>query len=178
MDRVAYIHRTFGDAALAEEFIEGREFYVGVIGNETLTAFPPLEMDFSGMKDGDLKVMDQQAKFDESSHRFHGTKAVVPDLEPELKARLQKVSLDAYRALRVRDYGRIDLRLADTGEIFVIEVNAACYLEENSEFAMAAAAHGIEYPALLDRIAQLAIERWKHRSRAQRRRKKARAALV
>jgi D-alanine-D-alanine ligase len=178
MERVTYIHKTFGDAALAEEFIEGREFYVGVIGNETLTAFPPLEMDFSGMKDGSLKVMDQQAKFDESSDRFHGTKAIVPDLEPELKARLQKVSLDAYRALRVRDYGRIDLRLADTGEIFVIEVNAACYLEESSEFAMAAAAQGIQYPELLDRIAQLAIERWKHRSRAQRRRKKARATLV
>src|SRR5882672_1922396 len=178
MDRVSYIHKTFGDAALAEEFIEGREFYVGVIGNETLTAFPPLEMDFSGMKDGSLKVMDQQAKFDESSDRFHGTKAIVPELEPELRARLQRVSLDAYRALRVRDYGRIDLRLADTGEIFVIEVNANCYLEEGSEFAMAANALGIEYPQLMDRIAQLALERWKHRSRAQRRRKKARAALA
>ena len=136
-------------------------------------------MDFSGMKAGSLKVMDSEAKFDETSERFHGTKAIVPDLEPELRARLQKVSLDAYRALRVRDYGRIDLRLSETGEIFVIEVNANCYLEENSEFAMAARAHGIEYPELLNRIAELALERWKHRSRAQRKRKKAaRAALV
>jgi D-alanine-D-alanine ligase len=173
MERVLYIHKTFGDAALAEEFIEGREFYVGVLGNEVLTALPPLEMDFSGMKDGSLKVMDNQAKFDENSERFHGTKTILPELEPELRARLQKVSLDAYRALRVRDYGRIDLRLAETGEIFVIEVNANCYLEEHSEFAMAARAQGIDYPKLVDTIAGLAIQRWKLRSKAQRKRKKA-----
>jgi D-alanine-D-alanine ligase len=178
MERVQYIHKTFGDTALAEEFIEGREFYVGVLGNDDLTALPPLEMDFSGMKDGSVKVMDSDAKFNENSDRYHGTKAVVPDLEPELRARLQKVSIEAYRALRVRDYGRIDLRLANTGEIFVIEVNANCYLEEHSEFAMAARAHGIEYPELVDRIAKLALERWKHRSRAQRKRKKARATLT
>jgi D-alanine-D-alanine ligase len=174
MERVLYIHKTFGDAALAEEFIEGREFYVGVFGNDDLTALPPLEMDFSGMKDGSIKVMDKEAKFDENSERFHGTRTIVPDLEPELRARLQKVSLDAYRALRVRDYGRIDLRLAETGEIFVIEVNANCYLEEHSEFALAANAHGIDYPKLVNTIAELAMERWKHRSRAQRKRKKAR----
>jgi D-alanine-D-alanine ligase len=86
------------------------------------------------------------------------------------------VSLDAYRALRVRDYGRIDLRLAETGEIFVIEVNANCYLEEGSEFALAARTHGIEYPKLVNGIAELAIERWKQRKVAQRRRKKARAS--
>jgi D-alanine-D-alanine ligase len=178
MERVQYVHKTFGDTALAEEFIEGREFYVGVLGNDELTALPPLEMDFSGMKDGSVKVMDMEAKFDENSDRYHGTKAILPDLEPELRARLQKVSIDAYRALRVRDYGRIDLRLANTGEIYVIEVNANCYLEEHSEFATAAAAHGIAYPQLVDRITELAIERWKHRSRAQKRRKKARAAAA
>jgi D-alanine-D-alanine ligase len=177
MERVLYIHKTFGDAALAEEYIEGREFYVGVLGNQTLTAFPPLEMDFSGLATGSIKIMDNEAKFDQNSHRYHGTTVVLPNLEPELKARLQKVSLQAYRALRVHDYGRIDLRLTETGEVFVIEVNANCYLEQNSEYATAAAAHGIAYPDLLNRIAELAIERWKHRSRAQKRRKKARASL-
>jgi D-alanine-D-alanine ligase len=176
MERVIYIQKTFGDTALAEEYIEGREFYVGIFGNEDLTALPPLEMDFSGLKDGSVKVMDKQAKFDENSDRFHGTKAILPDLEPELRARLQKVSLEAYRALRVRDYGRIDLRLAETGEIFVIEVNANCYLEQHSEFATAAAAHGLAYSDLVNGIAELALVRWKHRSSAQRRRKKARAS--
>lgn len=179
MERVLYIHKTFGDTALAEEYIEGREFYVGILGNnERHTVLPPLEMDFSGLKDGALRVMDNDAKFNHASDRYQGTKAVLPQLEPELRARLQKVSLEAYRALRVRDYGRIDLRLAETGEIFVIEVNANCYLEQHSEFAMAAAALGITYPELLNRIAELAVERWKHRSSAQRKRKKARAALA
>jgi D-alanine-D-alanine ligase len=178
MERVLYIQRTFGDAALAEEYIEGREFYVGVMGNGELTAFPPIEMDFSGLKEGSLKVMDSSAKFDESSDRFHGTKAVIAAIEPELKAKLQKASIDAYRALRVCDYGRVDLRLTETGEVYVIEVNASCYLEEQSEFATAAAAHGISYPELVERIAELAVERWKHRSRAQKRRKKARTAAA
>jgi D-alanine-D-alanine ligase len=178
MERVLYIQRTFGDAALAEEYIEGREFYVGVMGNGELVAFPPIEMDFSGLKEGSLKVMDNSAKFDENSDRFHGTKAVVATIEPELKAKLQKASVDAYRALRVCDYGRVDLRLTETGEVYVIEVNASCYLEEQSEFATAAEAHGIPYPELVERIAELTIERWKHRSRAQKRRKKARTAAT
>jgi D-alanine-D-alanine ligase len=178
MERVTYIHKTFGDAALAEEYIEGREFYVGVLGNDSPTALPPLEMDFSGLDTGSLPIMDSRAKFDETSDRYHGTTVVVPTLEPALKARIQKVSTQAYRALRVHDYGRIDLRLTDTGEIFVIEVNANCYLEQHSEFALAASEQGIDYPTLLGRIAELALERWKHRSRAQKRRKKARAALA
>jgi D-alanine-D-alanine ligase len=174
MERVLYIQKTFGDAALAEEYVEGREFYVGVLGNAELAVFPPIEMDFSGLKEGSLRVMDNQAKFDETSERFHGTKAVLASIEPELRAKLQKASIDAYRALRVCDYGRVDLRLTETGEVYVIEVNANCYLEKDSEFVTAAAAHGISYPALLNRIAELAIERWKHRSRAQRRRKRGR----
>jgi D-alanine-D-alanine ligase len=159
MERVLHIQKKFGDAALAEEFIEGREFYVGVLGNQELTAFPPIEMDFSGLPDGAPRILDNKAKFDESSVQFKGTKAVLADIEPELKAKLQKAALDAYRALRVRDYGRIDMRLTDSGEIYVIEVNASCYLEKNSEFATSAAAAGIEYPDLVNRIADLAVQR-------------------
>ena len=147
MERVLYIQRTFGDAALAEEYIEGREFYVGVMGNDELAAFPPIEIDFSGLKEGSLKVMDNEAKFDESSERYHGTKAVIANIDAELKAKLHKASVDAYRALRVCDYGRVDLRLTETGEVYVIEVNANCYLEQHSEFATAAAAHGMPYRA-------------------------------
>ena len=83
--------------------------------------------------------------------------AEVPD---ELRAKLQKAALDAYRALRVRDYGRVDLRLTEAGEIYVIEVNASCYLEENSEFATAAKAAGIKFPELVQRIVELALERY------------------
>jgi D-alanine-D-alanine ligase len=120
-------------------------------------------MDFSGMPDGAPKVLDAKAKWDEDSPEYRGTKAVLPELPDELRAKLQKVALDAYRALRVRDYGRIDLRLTETGDIYVIEVNASCYLEETSEFARAAAAAGLDYPALVNRIAELAVERYARR---------------
>jgi D-alanine-D-alanine ligase len=106
-------------------------------------------------------VLDSKAKWDERSKEFKGTKSVMASLPDELRARLQKVAVDAYRALRVRDYGRVDLRLTDTGDIYVLEVNASCYLERSSEFAMSAAAAGIEYPKLIERIVELAQERYK-----------------
>lgn len=171
MERVVKIHKTIGDAALAEEYIEGRELYVGVLGNSQFAAFPPIELDFSGLPEGSPRIADSAAKWDETSERFKGTKSVLATLSPELTAKVQRTAIDAARAVRVRDYGRVDLRLTDTGEIFVIEVNASCYLEENSEFAVAARAHGIEYPALVNRIAELALERWKQRKRPRKRRR-------
>jgi D-alanine-D-alanine ligase len=159
MERVRDIHRRLQDAALVEEYVEGREFYIGVLGNVTPQAFPPIEMDFSGLPDGVPHVLDAKAKWDEKSPQYKGTRAVVAELSDELRARLQKTALDAYRALRVRDYGRIDLRLTEAGEIYVIEVNASCYLEESSEFAAAARAADIDYPTLIQRIAECACER-------------------
>lgn len=164
MRRVAAIHDELGDSALAEEFIEGREFYVGVLGNSDPMALPPIELDFSGLPEGAPQVMDSKAKWDEESVEYKGTKSVLADLPDELRARLQKVSVDAYRALRVRDYGRVDLRLTDTGDIYVLEVNASCYLAKDSEFSMAAAAAGIPYPALIQRIVDLAMERYRKTS--------------
>lgn len=166
MKRVVMIHEKVRDSALAEEYIEGREFYVGVLGNQDATAFPPIEVDFSGLPDGKPRVMDAKAKWAEDSAEYQGTKSVLADLPDELRARLQKVSLDAYRALRVHDYGRVDLRLTETGDIYVIEVNASCYLEQSSEFATAAAAGGWEYPTLINRIVELAVARHKQRQTA------------
>jgi D-alanine-D-alanine ligase len=159
MERVMYVHRRIKDAALAEEYVEGREFYIGVLGNQGAEAFPPIEMDFSGLPAGAPRVLDDKAKWDEDSAEYQGTEAVLAKLPDELRARLQKVALDAYRALRVRDYGRIDMRLTDAGDIYVIEVNASCYLEKSGEFVAAAAAAGIDYPTLVNRIAEHACER-------------------
>lgn len=159
MERVIDIHDKVHDCALVEEYIEGREFYVGILGNQNPIPFPPIEMDFTDFPADRPRILDVKAKWDEKSPEFKGTHAVAADLPEELGARLQKVALDAYRALRVRDYGRIDLRLTPTGDIYVIEVNSSSYLEQNSEFAAAASAYGLEYPALVNRIAELAFER-------------------
>src|SRR5262249_51330096 len=154
MDRVRAVHEKVGDAALVEEYIEGREFYVGVLGNREPVAFPPVEMDFSRLPAEAPHILDGKAKWQENSAEDRGTGAVRPRRDDGLRARLQKTALAAYRALRVRDYGRIDLRLAETGAIYVIEVNASCYLEESSEFARAAAAAGLDHPTLIERIVQ------------------------
>ncbi len=160
MKRVVEIHEKVNDSALIEEYIEGRELYVGVLGNREPVAFPPIEMDFSGMPEGMPRIVGSKAKWSPDSVEYKGTRAILPELPDELRARLQKAAVDAYRALRVRDYGRVDLRLTETGDIYVIEVNANCYLEKGSEFATAAAAAGFEYPQLIQKIVDLAVERY------------------
>ena len=164
MERVLAIHRRVHDSALVEEYIEGREFYVGVLGNAEPVAFPPIEMDFSQLPEGIPHILDRKAKWDEKSPAYQGTRAVVADMPDELRAKLRKTSLDAYRALRVRDYGRIDLRLTPTNEIYVIEVNASSYLEQSSEFATAAAAADLDYPALINKIVEAARQRFHRRT--------------
>ena len=122
-------------------------------------------MDFSGLPDGAPHVLDRKAKWAEEQRRVQGDEVGHGRALRRAPRKLQKVALEAYRALRVRDYGRVDLRLTETGEIYVIEVNANCYLERSSEFAAAAAVAGIDYPTLIERIAQAALERRQGRAR-------------
>jgi D-alanine-D-alanine ligase len=155
----------FQQPALVEEFIEGREFYVGVLGNANVKALPVIELDFSNFPADKPKIASWEAKWgddgDEKGAEFAGTKSIFPEnLDEELVTRMQAVAVDAFQALRLRDYGRIDLRVTDKGEIYVIEVNPNCYLEKESEFARAAAKGGMEYEALIAQIMELAIGRY------------------
>jgi D-alanine-D-alanine ligase len=159
MRRVLAIHEQVNDAALAEEYIAGRELYVGIVGNQEPQALPVVEMDFSKLPAGAPRVVGRAAKFEPGSAEFAGTRAVVAVLPDELRARVHEVALAAYRALRVRDYGRVDLRLTDSGDAYVIDVNASCYLEREGELALAASAAGIEYRQLVQRIVDHAVAR-------------------
>ncbi len=159
MKRIIAIHDKINDAALVEEYIDGRELYVGVIGNSMPTAQPPIEIDFAGFPEGEPKIMSSRAKWNVKSAEYKGTKAVLADLPDELKARVQKVALDAYRALRVRDYGRVAMRLTASGDIYVLEVNASCYLEKDSEFAFSVQSTGMSYVQMINEIVDLAVER-------------------
>jgi D-alanine-D-alanine ligase len=116
-------------------------------------------MDFSGLPDGVPRVLDKKAKWARNSAAFKGTRPVLAEVTGEIRARLQETALDAYRALRVRDYGRVDLRMTEAGAVYVIEVNASCYLEQSGEFAASAKAAGIDYPTLVNRIVDLALQR-------------------
>jgi D-alanine-D-alanine ligase len=159
MKRVVYIHDELHDSALAEEYIEGREFYVGVLGNQDPIALPAIEMDFSRLHPSKPRIADAKAKWEKGTPEYRGTRSVLADIPQDLVAKLNQAAIGAYRALRVRDYGRVDFRVTDSGDVYVIEVNASCYLERSSEFAVAAKAAGIEYADLIDRIASLAVER-------------------
>ena len=165
LERIDAIQAEYQQPALVEQYIEGREFYVGVLGNADPRALPLVELDFSGLPAGQPRIASWDAKWGDGSAtrglEYAGTRSVLPtDVPAELAARVQRVAVEAYQALRLRDYGRIDLRVTPAEEIYVIEVNPNCYLERSGEFARAAEAVGMVYEALIERIVELAAGRY------------------
>jgi D-alanine-D-alanine ligase len=165
LQTISSLQGEYQGPVLAEEFIDGREFYVGILGNSDAQALPVMELDFSGYPEGRPKIASWEAKWgddgDEKGAEFEGTRSIFPtDLSDDLRERMQKVAVSAFHALRLRDYARVDLRVNASEEIYVIEVNPNCYLEKNAEFAMAAAKSGVEYGALIGRIVELASARY------------------
>jgi len=165
LESISSIQTEYESPVLAEEFIDGREFYVGVLGNSNVQALPIIELDFSKFPKDLPKIASWSAKWGADGEgegaEFAGTESIFPtDLPEELADRMKRVAIDAFQALRLRDYARVDLRLKDSGQVYVIEVNPNCYLEEKSEFASAALKEGIEYPALINRIVELASARY------------------
>ncbi|MGQ0714506.1 MAG: D-alanine--D-alanine ligase family protein [Gemmatimonadaceae bacterium] len=154
----------FEQPVLVEEFVEGREYYVGVVGNANARALPVIELDFSHFPADRPLMASWEAKWGDDAGggaEFEGTKSIFPEnLPEELVPRLETAAVEACHALRLRDYGRIALRVNDAGEVYVIEVNPNCYLERESEFARAAARGGLDYDALIARILELASARY------------------
>ena len=165
LERMSALQAEFNAPVLVEQYIEGREFYVGVLGNTNAEALPIIELDFTGFPEGSPRIASWEAKWgtdgEGAGAEYAGTKSVFPEsLDADLAERMQRVAVEAFHALRLRDYARIDLRVAPSGDIFVIEVNPNCYLEKDSEFANAARKSGLEYDALIARITELALARY------------------
>lgn len=164
-DRIGDLQKEFQAPVLVEQYIEGREFYVGVLGNVNAEALPVIELDFSGFPVGIPRIASWAAKWgddgDEAGAEYAGTRSLFPtDLDPDLDERMRRVAVEAFHALRIRDYARIDMRVSTEGVIHVIEVNPNCYLERESEFARAAGKHGLDYEALIGRIIDLSTARY------------------
>ncbi|HUP20526.1 MAG TPA: ATP-grasp domain-containing protein [Gemmatimonadota bacterium] len=158
--RVGEIQRQHGGPILVERFIEGREFYVGVLGNEQAEALPPAELDMSAFPDGVPRVATWSAKWEADDEAASG-RTVFPDgLDPGVSDRMREAAVAAFRALRLRDYARVDIRLDGGGEPFVLEVNPNCYLARGEVFAEAAERTGLSYEALIGRILELAASRY------------------
>jgi D-alanine-D-alanine ligase len=108
-----------------------------------------------------MRIASWEAKWEEEEDGEASSRSVLAsDLPPELCSRMQSIGLEAFHALRLRDYARIDMRVTDAGEVYVIEVNPNCWLEKSGEFAMAAGCSGLEYDALIGRILELASARY------------------
>ena len=165
LEKIAELQSEYQSPALAEQFIEGREFYVGVLGNANARALPVIELDFSKYPTDRPRIASWEAKWgddgDEKGAEFEGTESVFPEnLPDDLRDRLQKAAVEAFHALRLRDYARVDMRMTESGDVFVIEVNPNCYLDAKSEFARAAERDGIGYDALIAQIVELASARY------------------
>jgi D-alanine-D-alanine ligase len=162
MERIEYIQDEFDSPALIEEYIEGREIYAGVLGNyERAQVLPLIELDFSRLPEGTPKIASYDVKFEKNTDAYKLTKsAIAEDLDEETRKRLSDTALATYRALKLRDYGRIDMRLAPNGDVYVIEANPNPWLASRQEFAMAARASGLSYTELIGTIVDLAMSRY------------------
>jgi D-alanine-D-alanine ligase len=162
MERVQYIQDEFDSPALIEEYIEGREIYAGILGSyERAQVLPLVELDLSKLPEGTPKIASYDVKFEKNTDAYKLTKsAIAENLDDETRKRLEDTALAAYRALKLRDYGRIDMRLAPNGDVYVIEANPNPWLASRQEFAMAAKASGLSYTELIGAIVDLAMSRY------------------
>jgi D-alanine-D-alanine ligase len=164
MERISFIHTELKAPALIEEFIEGREIFVGVLGNDTMTALPIIEWDFSAMEGGPTFAT-AEAKWDKSSKGYRAPERFPTDIPEAVAEKIETTAIDACKALRILDYGRVDMRLRrDPGrdgewEFFVIEANPNPYLDRRDLLPRAAERDGKDYPALIEHIIELAMQR-------------------
>jgi len=156
--RVQFIHDHLGTAAIVEQFIDGRELYVGVLGNERLQVFPVWEMSFAKMPDNRWKIATERVKWSTKYQERHGIMTDAADLDDTARERVQRLARRVYRALDLSGYARIDMRLAGDGRVYVLEANPNPNLAYGEDFAESAEKAGLTYERLLERIVALGLQ--------------------
>jgi D-alanine-D-alanine ligase len=157
-ERVAFVHRRVGTDALAEQFIEGREIYVGVLGNGRLTALPPRELVLEHPKSDGPLIATEKVKHDLEYQKRHGVdQKPAENLPPNVEAAIAHLSKRIYRILALSGYARLDYRLSGEGQLWFLEANPNPEIAKAEEFASAAKQAGIEYADLLQRILNLGM---------------------
>jgi D-alanine-D-alanine ligase len=161
--QIRMVYGEFGQPALVEPFIDGREFHVAVWGNRKIEALPPVELDFSAFPDLHDRLYTYECKFIRRSRGMMGIDWFCPAPEnSRIRARLRSVAVAAYRAIGCRDYARMDLRLWNN-QPMVLDVNSNPDLHPESVFPMAAEAMGMNYGEMAERIVELAMSRLKRK---------------
>jgi D-alanine-D-alanine ligase len=159
-ERVRIMHERYRTDVIAEEYIEGRELYVGILGDERLKVLPIWELLFERMPDGKPHIATRKVKWDPEYQKRHGIiSREAEGLSTELRHKIQALCKRTYRALGLSGYARIDLRLKESGEVFVIEANPNPEIAFNEDFADSAKAYGLEYEDLIQRILAIGLRR-------------------
>ena len=156
--RVEFIHENVQTDALVEEYVDGRELYIGVLGNTRLTTLPVWEMDFGTLSEVQARIATRRVKWDRKYQTKHGIKTgKAQNLTSDQEAQLSRLTKRIYRALHMSGFARMDFRMREDGRVFLLEANANPDLSDDEDFAASAAAIGIDYPALQTRIVNLGL---------------------
>jgi D-alanine-D-alanine ligase len=165
MERIDELHADFDHPVLIEQYIEGREIYVGVLGNTSATAFPPVELDLSHLPEGTPRIAGTEVKWQGGTRAYRGSKYLVPeDLPTEVVAQLQAAALTSFQALELRDYARFDFRLSPDNKAYLIEANPNPYLHSGADFIRGARASGRTHPQTVLEIVEVALSRYETRA--------------
>jgi len=163
-ERVQFIHDSIGTSAIVEQYIEGRELYVGILGNHTLQALPVWELFFTNMPDGAKRIATDRVKWSVKYQKKYGIDSgVAKELSDARAEGIQHLCKRAYRALELSGYARIDLRLEENGNVWVLEANPNPQIARGEDFAASAEKVGLSYEGVLQRIINLGL-RWQPES--------------
>ncbi|HME99352.1 MAG TPA: D-alanine--D-alanine ligase [Terriglobia bacterium] len=156
-ERVEFIHRQTNNHAIAEQYIEGREIYVGVIGNRKLQTYTPWELVINNLPEGALNIATGRLKWNPAYQKKVGLVTKPADLSPELERDLALLSKRIYRHLCLSGYARLDYRMTNNGKFYLLEANPNPQIAINEDFADSAAHSGLKYAQLLQKIITLGL---------------------
>ena len=163
-ERVQFIHESIGTAAIVEQYIEGRELYVGILGNQALQALPVWELFFTNMPEGAKRIATDRVKWSVKYQKKYGIDSGgAKELTDAAAESIQHLCKRAFRALELSGYARIDLRLDESGNVWVLEANPNPQIARGEDFAASAEKIGLSYETVLQRIINLGL-RWQPES--------------
>jgi D-alanine-D-alanine ligase len=158
-ERIRFVHDSLGTDALVERYIEGRELYVGILGNRRLSALPVWELSFENLPEASRKIATERLKWSLTYQKKHGiVSGPAKELPDPLAHKIERICKRVYSILCLSGYARIDLRLTPEGEVYVIEANPNPQIAAEEDFAASARMAGLEYGPLLERIVKLGLD--------------------
>ncbi len=161
MERIDQLHADFDNPVLIEQYIDGREVYIGVLGNADAKAFPLVELDLSHLPEGTPRIAGTEVKWYEGTRAYRGSKYRIPeDLPADIVEAAQNAAVTSFQALQLRDYARFDFRITEDHKVYLIEANPNPYLHTTADFIRGARASGRTHPETICEIVGAALSRY------------------